>query len=65
MCFKDILEMFMKTLQMKFIKDLTSKYGNVRQLPKGKNKNVSGLMKGELSRKVMAEFSGIRPKTYS
>ena len=43
----------------------TSNYKVNRQLPKGKNKNVIGLMKNELGRKIMTEFVALRPKTYS
>ena len=43
----------------------TSNYEFNRQLPKGKNKNVIGLMKDELGGKTMTEFAARRPKTYS
>ena len=36
-----------------------------RPLPKGKNKEVIGLMKDELGRKLMTEFVALRPETYS
>ena len=43
----------------------TSKYELGRPLSKENRKNVIGLMKNELSGKTMAEFSALRPKTYS
>ena len=43
----------------------TSNYEINRPLPKGKNKIVTGLVKDELSEKIMTEFVGLRPKTYS
>ena len=43
----------------------TSNYEVNRPLPMGKNKKVIGLMKDELGGKVIAEFTTLRPKTYS
>ena len=34
-------------------------------MPTGKNKNVFGVTKDELSGKIMIEFVALRPKTYS
>ena len=36
-----------------------------RPLPKGKNKNVIGLMRDELGGQIMKEFVRLRTKTYS
>ena len=43
----------------------TSIYECNRPLPKGKNKNVTGLMKDELRETIRTEFAVLRPKTYS
>ena len=43
----------------------TSNYKLDRLLSKGRNKNVIGLMKDELGRKIVTKFVGLRVRTYS
>ena len=43
----------------------TSYYEFDRPLPKGKNKKVIGLMKGELGGKIQKELAVLRAKAYS
>ena len=46
-------------------KDFTYNYEVERLLHVGKNKRVIGLIKEELGRKIMTEWLGLTPKTYS
>ena len=43
----------------------TSSYEVNRPLHMGKNKKVIGLIKDELGEKIIKNFVGLRPKTYS
>ena len=43
----------------------TSNYELDSPLPKGKNKILMGLMKDELGEKIIVEFVGLTPETYS
>ena len=43
----------------------TSNFEIDRPLPKGRNRKVIRLMEDELGGKIMKEFVGLRPKTYS
>ena len=59
---KDVYEDFVDDVEKRF--DI-SNYKVDRPLPKGMNKKVIGLMKGELEGKIIKEFVALRPKTYS
>ena len=43
----------------------TSNYELDRPLPKGKNKKVTGIMKGQFGGRIMTKIVGLRAKTYS
>ena len=43
----------------------TSNFGKDRQLPKGKNQKLIGLIKDELAGQIINEFVGLRAKTDS
>ena len=59
---KDVYEDIANDVEKRFD---TSNYEINRPSPKGKNKKVIGLMRDELGGKIMTEFVGLRPKTYS
>ena len=51
-------------------KDVQTRFDNSNYelgipLPKRKSKKVTGFMKDELGGKIVTEFAGLRPKTYS
>ena len=74
LCYMDTDSFIMNIKTKDFYKDIaqdveerfdTSNYDVDRPLPKGKNKKVIGLMKGELGGRIITEFVALRPKTYS
>ena len=74
LCYMDTDSFIMDIKTNDFYKDIandvenrfdTSNYEVNRPLPMGKNKKVIGLMKDELSGKIITEFVTLRPKTYS
>ena len=74
LCYMDTDSLIMNIKTKDFYKDIaqdveerfdTSNYGVDRPLPKGKNKKVIGLMKGEIGGGIIIEFVALRPKTYS
>ena len=74
LCYMDTDSFVMHIKTNDFYKDIasdienrfdTSNYEVNRSLPTGKNKKVIGLMKDELSGKIITEFVTLRPKTYS
>ena len=73
-CYMDTDSFIMNIKTNDFYKDIpndvenrfdTSNYEVNRPLPTGKNKKIIGLMKDELSGKIITEFVTLRPKTYS
>ena len=58
----DICKEFAEDVETRFD---TSNYGLDRPLPKGKNKKVIEVMKGELGQKTTIKFIGLRAKTYT
>ena len=74
LCYMDTDSFIMHIKKEDFYKDIAndvekrfdaSNYEVNRPLPTGKNKKVIGLMKDELGGRIMTEFVGLRPKTYS
>ena len=74
LCYMDTDSFIMDLKTNDFYKDIandvenrfdTSNYEVKMPLPMGKNKKIIGLMKDELSGKIITEFVTLRPKTYS
>ena len=74
LCYMDTDSFIMNIKTNDFFNDVSNDVGNrfdtsnyevSRPLPKGKNKNVIGLMKDELGGKIITEFVSLRPNTYS
>ena len=74
LCYMDMDSFIMNIKTNDFYEDITndvenrfdtSNYEVNRPLPMGKNKKIIGLMKDELSGKIITEFVTLRPKTYS
>ena len=74
LCYMDPDSFIMNIKTNDFYKDIsddvdnifdTSNYEVKRPLPRGKSKNVIGLMKDELGREIIMEFIALRTKTYS
>ena len=59
---KDVYKDIVDDAQKRFD---TSNYATKRPLTKGKNKNVTEVMKDKLDRITMKEFAGLRLETYS
>ena len=59
---EDFFEDIANDAEKRFV---TSNYKVDRPLPTGKNKNVIGLMKDDLTRKIITEFVALRAKTYA